>query len=250
MSTQRIVRQVLVYGRTQVAREAKQVATLRRTDINSWLFLIIFNQGIRAEDAWAAPVELRRRLGHLNMRRIASMPIARLRRAITSPRSLHRYVGKMPRWLKAAAMKIVREYGGDARNIWRECRTAGEVIERLLDFPGIGAKKAHMAARDLHENERPLRRWSEINVAVDVHVTRVFRRTGLTDRYSPIDVRAAAGRANPSYPGALDAPVFVVGRGWCHAGRPDCRGSLYQPRIPCPLVRSCPKIGVVHRRGT
>jgi hypothetical protein len=67
-------------------------------------------------------------------------------------------------------VKLVEDYDGDASKIWRDCRTAGEVIERLNEFTGISQKKAHMAARILHEEVKSFSRWSEINVAVDVHL--------------------------------------------------------------------------------
>jgi hypothetical protein len=74
------------------------------------------------------------------------MPIVDLRRAVRLAPALHRYVRKLPHWIKSAAQKVVHEYKGDAANIWCDCRTAGEVIERLHDFVGIGQKKAHLAA--------------------------------------------------------------------------------------------------------
>src|SRR5688572_19945679 len=137
---------------------------------NAWLFGILFDQGIKYERAWKAPYALKQRLGHFSIRRIARMPNATLRRAVKGKvdgQALHRYVRKLPLWLKEAAAKLVREYDGDASNIWNRCRTAGEVIERLDEFLGISKKKAHMAAWLLHEDRHEFSRWSEINVPVD-----------------------------------------------------------------------------------
>jgi hypothetical protein len=44
---------------------------------------------------------------------------------------------------------------------------------------------------------------------------------------------AVARELHPARPGALDNPSWLVGRGWCHPGMPDC--------APCPLTRVCPK---------
>jgi hypothetical protein len=56
---------------------------------------------------------------------------------------------------------------------------AGEVIERLDVFPGIGAKTSHMACRQLFEDGvGNFARWDQINVAV-VHIRRVWKRVGL-----------------------------------------------------------------------
>ena len=138
MSKQLVVERLVQYGR-QLYKESGYYTTDRaaerfvKTNPNAWLFGVIFDQGIPYERAWAAPYILKQRLGHFNMRRIAKTPIAKLRSAIKGAApgdALHRYVRKIPLWLKKAAIKTVREYGGDAANIWKECRTGirGQVL--------------------------------------------------------------------------------------------------------------------------
>jgi uncharacterized HhH-GPD family protein len=220
-----------------------------RRNANAYLFGVIFDQGIDYKRAWAAPYHLRRRLGHFSMRRLAKTPVGTLRRAVRGAggdAALARFVNKMPHWLKGAAGLLVRRYGGDATNIWRDCLTAGEVIERLERFPGIGQKKAHMTARLLQDEEWvDFSRWREINVAVDVHVRRVFRRAGLVRSVIPREILAAAVRLHPRYPGQLDYPAWTIGMTWCHARRADCTGRAHERGRPCPLRRVCPK----ERRG-
>jgi uncharacterized HhH-GPD family protein len=216
-----------------------------RRNANAYLFGVIFDQGIDYRRAWAAPYRLRRRLGHLDMKRLAHTPLGTLRRAVRGANpgeALARFVNNMSRWLKGAANLLVRDYQGNAANIWRDCRTAGEVIERLEQVPGIGQKKAHMTARLLYD-ERVARfaRWREINVAVDVHVKRVFRRTGLVRAPIPREILAAAIRLHPRYPGQLDYPAWDIGMTWCHARGADCRGQAHKEQRPCPLLRVCPQ---------
>jgi len=180
------------------------------------------------------------------MRRIAKTPIAELRKAIKGinpGEALHRYIQKLPGWLKKAAAILVKEYGGDASNIWRNCRTAGEVIERLDEFPGIGKKKAHMAAWLLHEDKHEFLHWSEINIPVDVHVKRVWKRTGLATDLSVVGIMRTAIDLKPDYPGELGYPTWTIGRGWCHASRADCRGERREDKGACPLLNVCPRIG-------
>ncbi len=151
LSERRIVERLLRFGLS--TRDGGSYTDNRpaerffRTNWNARLVGVIFDQSIPYRKAWQAPYMLKRRLGHFNMKRIGATPVAELRRAIRQRPALHRYVGKLPVWIKAAASKLVKEYGGEAANIWRGCLTAGEVIRRLDDFPGIGQKKAHMAAR-------------------------------------------------------------------------------------------------------
>ena len=106
------------------------------------------NVRIPYQRAWQAPLELRRRLGHLDPTRLATDPEA-ARRAVQAPAPLHRYVETVPRWVVAAARKVATEYGGDASRIWSDRPTARQLIDRLLAFDGIGLKKAAMAVEML-----------------------------------------------------------------------------------------------------
>lgn len=151
---------------------------------------------------------------------------------------------KVPLWLKKAAAKLIRDYGGDASHIWRDCRTAGEVIERLDEFSGISQKKAHMAARILHEEEVNFSRWGEINLAVDVHIRRVWKRAGLARDLSVAGIMRAATELKPDYPGELDYPTWIIGMEWCHSRGADCYGEQHEDGDSCPLLRLCPRNGV------
>jgi endonuclease III len=107
-------------------------------------------------------------------------------------------------------------------------------LQRLDRFPGIGQKKAAMAVeildRDLGVSIREL---DGSDIAYDVHVRRVFLRTGLAE-YDDLDhMIDVARRAYPERPGAIDMPAWLIGRQWCHAGLPDCPA--------CVLRDVCPK---------
>jgi endonuclease III len=66
-----------------------------------------------------------------------------------------------------------------------------------------------------------------------VHVRRVFLRTHLADRDDQEHIVAVARALHTTRPGELDLPAWLVGRGWCHAGIPECAA--------CPLTDVCPK---------
>jgi len=245
-----VVTALLAYGRRRGGGPAytgnRAARRFVETDDNAFLFGVIFDQGIPYEKAWEAPYLLKQRLGHFNMRRLAGSSIAKIRQALRGPvkgQALQRFTTRMAKWVKVAARKLVTEYRGDAGNIWRECWIAGEVIERLSHFHGIGQKKAHMAAGILHEGRGPyeLDRWRDINVAVDVHVKRVFKRTGLVRYATPRDILRVAAALHPRYPGALDEPAWTIGRDWCGPTRADCDGKQHPRRRRCPLYRVCPK---------
>ncbi len=200
----------------------------------AFLLAVIFNQGIKAERVWAVPLELERRLGHLDPGRVASEKKA-VAEAIKGPPSLHRYVKKMPVWVAAAADRVLRQYGGRAEAIWEDSPSAQELHRRFDEFEGIGQKKAAIAVEILEKRGVSVTQMDGSNVAYDVHVRRVFLRTGLALYNDPDHIIAVARQLNASRPGAIDLPTWSVGRNWCHPGpKPDC--DHCQLREPCPKL--------------
>jgi uncharacterized HhH-GPD family protein len=248
----RLVAALLAFGRS-LAREDvsytpnKQADAFVKTSATAWLLGVIFDQLIDARRAWAAPYRLRQRLGYLGVRALASTHVGALRAAIREEPALALYPQPMARWIKGSMTAIRDNYSGRTEGIWSDALTAGEVIARLRKLPGVSQKKANMAARILHEEDHPFcrrrfDRWDQIDVAVDSQVARVARRTGISTTTKPKDVVLAARCLNPRYPGALDAPMWEIGRTWCRPKKPDCDGG--RDGRPCPLSKLCPRIGV------
>ncbi len=200
----------------------------------AFLVAVISDMGIKAERAWALPFELRRRLGHLDPARVAASPEA-VSRAVQSSPTLHRFINLVPKWIVEAARLVEEEYMGDAGRIWGDTPTATELRRRLERFPGIAQKKAAMAVeileRDLHI---PVVGLDGGGVAVDVHVRRVFLRTGLAQHDDVQEIVEVARKLHPERPGALDPPTWDIGRRWCHPKDPDCQ--------LCPLTGVCPRL--------
>ncbi|HLI38178.1 MAG TPA: hypothetical protein VKV80_12690 [Streptosporangiaceae bacterium] len=212
-------------------RDANQLV---HDDPFAFLLAVISDMGIPAERAWALPYQLRKRLGHLDPGRLAADPEAVLA-AVRQEPMLHRFVNHVSAWLVQAAQIILDKYHGDAAALWSDTPTAAELRRRLEDFPGIGQKKAAMAveilARDLGV---PLRELSGGDVAYDVHLRRVFLRTGLA-QHDKVDHMVAVARAlYPERPGALDMPAWDIGRRWCRPTGPDCPD--------CPINAACPRL--------
>jgi uncharacterized HhH-GPD family protein len=237
-----VVATLLAYGRSRDSEpidgqpsftplpEANQLVI---DDPFAFLLGVIFDQGIPAERAWRAPYDLRERLGHLDPLRIAQEADL-VRDVIGTVPKLHRFVDKLPGWVVAAAAKVVNDYGGDAGSIWSGTPSATEVFRRLDAFPGIGQKKAAMAVEMLERNFGvPIAGMDESDIAYDVHVRRVFLRTGLAHRDDLDHMLQVAREAHPKRPGEIDLPAWLVGRQWCHAGIPDCGA--------CELRNVCPK---------
>jgi len=195
---------------------------------------VLFTQGIPASRAWAGPYELRMRLGHLDLDRLAVEHDA-VADAVRRPPALHRFVNTLPAWICSAADRIVAEYGGDASRIWAPGSTVTQVTERLLAFDGIGPKKSAMAVGILMRHFGVQLSGRECSaVAYDVHVRRVFLRTGLVDEDTPEAVCSAAVVASPDDPSLLDLPAWTIGKETCQPREPHCD--------QCRLGAVCPRL--------
>ena len=125
-------------------------------------------------------------------------------------------------------------YGGDTAAIWSDHPSADLLQHRLAAFTGIGQKKAAMAVEILERDLGvAITNMERGDIAYDVHVRRVFLRTRIADRDDRDHMIAMARELHPARPGALDLPAWLIGRGWCHPGIPNCIG--------CPLTEVCPK---------
>jgi uncharacterized HhH-GPD family protein len=100
------------------------------------------DQQVTVQKAFSGPWELRRRLGHLDARRIAETEPAELDRVFRERPALHRFPGAMAGKVAALCRAIADRYAGDASRIWREASDGPDLRARLLDLPGIGEMKA------------------------------------------------------------------------------------------------------------
>lgn len=252
-----VAAELVAYGRELEAQGAAQVGgsftgdaradRLLATDPNAFLFGALFTQGIPAERAWAGPYNLRERLGHLDLKRLATEPDA-VRDALQRPPMLHRFKNTLPRWISAAARRLLDEWGGDASRIWASGAHVVEVTERLSRFDGIGRKKAVMCVQILTRHMGADLRGMECGqVAYDVQVRRVFLRSGLVDTDTPEALEAAARAACPDSPGTLDLAAWLIGRQTCRPRSPlcdQCRLGTVCPRL---TARNVAGVGAANR---
>jgi uncharacterized HhH-GPD family protein len=250
-------RELLAYGRELEAASAAQSGggftgradadALLEDSPNAFLLGVLFTQGIPAERAWAGPWELRQRLGTLDLRYLAENPDA-VRAAIQQPPMLHRFKETLPAWVCSAAARLLAEYGGDAAHMWPSGAEVVEVTERLGEFKGIGRKKAVMAVGILMRHFGVALEGRECGqVAFDVHVRRVFLRTGMVDVDSREAIEAAATTVCREAPGTLDLAAWLVGRETCRPRAPRC--DLCRLGALCPQLteRNVEGVGVRER---
>lgn len=201
----------------------------------AFLVAVAFDRGMPWRKAWQIPMAIHRK-GLLEPKLLAKMTEPELAELLDGLPVRPRYgTARGARTLSDAARLVSHRFGGDASAIWKDASPAE--VEKILqqEIYGLGAGIASMTTRILYDDFSCFRgQESQIDIKPDVHVLRVFQRTGLIDSKSDEDgaVRAAR-RLSPSFPGALDRPAWRIGQLWCHATQPDCTA--------CWLTAVCPR---------
>src|SRR4030081_779328 len=114
---------------------------LLETDPLALLIGLVLDQQVKMEKAFAGPYELRKRLGHLDVRKIAAMDPDKLNAVFRERPALHRFPGSMATRVQALCQVIVKDYGADAGSIWREARDGDDLAARIKKLPGFGEMK-------------------------------------------------------------------------------------------------------------
>ena len=104
---------------------------------------IILNQQISGERAWRGVESLADRVD-LSPRSVATIDVHVLAHHLAQAPAVHPFTSAMGFAICDAGHRIVTEFGGDARNIWKNCDSHG-LIKRLTAFRQIGHHKALVA---------------------------------------------------------------------------------------------------------
>jgi uncharacterized HhH-GPD family protein len=114
---------------------------LLETDPLALLIGLVLDQQVKMEKAFAGPYELKRRLGHLDVRKIASMDPDKLGAAFRERPALHRFPGSMATRVQALCQAIVNDYAGDAGSVWKDAHDGDDLAARIKKLPGFGDMK-------------------------------------------------------------------------------------------------------------
>ena len=237
MDQRAVVVRLREFGRTRGDSDwsalDKETESLVRRDPFAFLVAVAFDRGMPWEKAWRIPTQINRQ-GLLDAVRLANMGEADVAALLDG-------LAVRPRWgskqgaktLLDAARLVAERYGGDARAIWEDSSPV-EVEKTLQEIRGLGSGIASMTTRILRDDCGCFRgQERQIDVKPDVHLVRVFVRSGLSEGDSATEATQAARRLNPQFPGELDWPAWRIGQDWCHRGEPDCG--------QCPLTGECAK---------
>jgi len=115
-------------------------------EITAFAFVlgVLFNQRMRADDAWQAPHALGLRLGGLTPTHVLATPEEDFTDLFAYPTAIHPFKRVMAARVYRTAELIEATYDGDARRLW-DGATAGQFLERFQAIPGVGRHKATVA---------------------------------------------------------------------------------------------------------
>jgi uncharacterized HhH-GPD family protein len=112
------------------------------TDPLALLIGFALDQQVTVQKAFSGPLELRRRIGSLDARAIATMDPEQLDVAFRTPPALHRFPGNMAKRVRDLCAAIADDFDNDASTVWTGASDAKDLHKRLIGLPGIGEMKA------------------------------------------------------------------------------------------------------------
>src|SRR6266542_4268509 len=210
------------------------ISKLHAHQVNCFLLGVLFDRNVDAGQAWETGRRICKALESPDddwavWKTLRDMEAKRLRgflRFGNGGKSFHRHYRTYARMLPQSAEHLLNEYGGDPRRIWNGIRDVEQVRRRLEAIPGIGPALSRMAVLILARNYGLLggrKACKQLEPKPDIHVRRVFLRTGLVERKAAFDdIVAVAQLLAPDFPASLDAPAWQIGAAWCRPRKASC----------------------------
>lgn len=138
---------------------------------------------------------------------------------------LHRFFAAHRR-VQRIGETIVRNYCGDAREIWKDRRPAE--VRKRLETMRVGPQISRMVVGALFDTKQ-ISGVGELKA--DLHVRRVLGRVFVGGKVSVAEAHRIANRMKPGASWMLDAPLYLLGKSKCRPTNPDC--------VRCPLREEC-----------
>jgi uncharacterized HhH-GPD family protein len=117
---------------------------LLNTDGTALLIGMLLDQQVPMEWAFAGPATLKQRLGHLDARKIAAMPVDDFVAVCADKPAIHRFPAAMGKRIHELCTVVAEQYHGRGENVWKGVESGEELARRLRALPGFGAEKARI----------------------------------------------------------------------------------------------------------
>jgi len=105
---------------------------------------MLLDQQVPMEWAFNGPATLKKRLGHLDPKKIAAMNVDDFVAVCCEKPALHRFPAAMGRRIHELCGIIATQYKNKGENMWAGVTDARELTARLRVLPGFGEEKAQI----------------------------------------------------------------------------------------------------------
>lgn len=239
MSNDPRVRQLLEFGKEIRPRELfpvleEEAAYLIEENPFAFAMAGVLDRGMKSEIIWTIPYSIQKQVGGLDPHFFANKSVEDLEMIFRLLPAKPRYITDAPRTIKELSEIVVNEYDGKVQKIWENqpSRLVKAIFERIHGVgPGISSMIVLLLEKCFQVRFDDIDHRN-MDVKADTHIIRVFHRLGFISEPNEANAIKAARRLNPEYPGALDAPTWIIGKKWCSSLSPKCHG--------CPLDKVCP----------
>jgi len=117
---------------------------LLNTNGTALLIGMLLDQQVPMEWAFNGPATLKKRLGHLDPKKIAAMNVDEFVAVCCEKPAVHRFPASMGRRIHELCGIIASQYKNKGENIWAGVTDAKVLTERLRVLPGYGEEKAQI----------------------------------------------------------------------------------------------------------
>ena len=205
-------------------------------DLFAFCLAACLDRQAQSDRVWLVPHFLKKRWGHLDPARIASMDPDDVAEALKESRCGWRLrMADVANTVISLARLVQEECGGDPTRLF--VGSVREILDRLTSIPGVGEGIANMLLiqRIRFFGLRPSG-LDDLDVKADTHIVRVFYRLGMSDAETESAAINAARQLEPEDRIAADQACWHISRNFCHLNKPNC------PQ--CPVNAYCEKVGV------
>ena len=152
--------------------EDDQANRLLAEDPNALLIGFALDQQVTVQKAFAGPLVLKQRLGHLDPARIAAMPPDDLDAVFRDRPAIHRFPGAMAERVQSLCRELAENYDGDGSRVWTEATSGQDLAKRIGSLPGFGDMKVRSLAATLIKQFGVKPRWMGAGTARPSHARR------------------------------------------------------------------------------
>lgn len=115
---------------------------LLSADANALLIGMLLDQQVLIEVAFAGPATIARRMGSLDVARIAGMDPEEFAALCAERPAIHRFPKAMAERIQTLCRTLVDEWDGDGGRMLRSAPTGADLHRLVASLPGFGATKA------------------------------------------------------------------------------------------------------------